>query len=315
MRLPAADWQGRVDKAEGPAARRWHQIVRPRGERIAPVALLGFACDAGVVRNGGRAGAAEGPGALRGALANVAAHAVEAVDDLGDVTCEGDALEVAQSEYAALAAKAIATPGRLLIGLGGGHEIAWASWCGLRDALDAHGDNQPVGIVNFDAHLDLRGDERGNSGTPFRQILEDAAAHNRRLEYRCLGVNRFANTAALFERARRLGVTWIEDSEVRADRWEALAAELEAFLAGVGHVYLSVCLDVLPAASAPGVSAPAALGVDVAMIERLTGFVASSGLVRVADVAELNPHFDVDGRTARVAARLVANIVERAVAS
>ena len=53
MRRPAdrAEWQGRVDAAEGRAGRRWHQVVTSREPATAPIALLGFACDAGVVRN------------------------------------------------------------------------------------------------------------------------------------------------------------------------------------------------------------------------------------------------------------------------
>lgn len=304
-------WQGRVDVADGEAARRWHQVVTPRDVAVAPIALLGFACDAGVVRNQGRAGAAQGPGALRDALANLAAHGIQAVDDLGDVICEGDALEAAQREYADAARDAIAA-GRLLIGMGGGHEIAWASYGGLRDALARDGDGGTVGIVNFDAHLDLRGDPRATSGTPFRQILEDARLRGRPVAYRCLGVNRYANIAALFDRAREFGASWVEDVDVRPDRWVELTDGLQSFLAGVQHVYLTVCLDVLQATAAPGVSAPAALGVEPALLERLAALVAASGKVRVADVAELNPRFDMDRRTARTAARLVARIAETA---
>ena len=63
MRRPVvrADWRGREDVAEGTGARRWHQAVRPRDAAAARVALIGFACDAGVARNNGRTGAVAGP--------------------------------------------------------------------------------------------------------------------------------------------------------------------------------------------------------------------------------------------------------------
>jgi formiminoglutamase len=306
-----ADWTGRSDPADGPAARRWHQLVTARDAPEARVCLLGFACDAGVRRNLGRPGAAAGPGALRKALAPLAAHRLDAVDDLGDVACVGDALEPAQAEFGELAARVLAA-GSLAVGLGGGHEIAWASWLGLCGSLDARGDDGAVAVVNFDAHFDLRGDARPGSGTPFRQILEDAAARGRRVEYHCLGVSRFANTAALFARAQDLGVGHVLDEDLRADRFEALREDLEALLGRVGHVYLTVCLDAFPASVAPGVSAPAALGVDPALVERLIDVVTASGKLRIADVAELNPQFDIDARTARLAARLVARIAETA---
>ncbi len=305
-----AQWSGRDDAADGGRARRWHQCVRPADATGAPIVLLGFACDAGVARNAGRAGAAAGPEALRRALANVAAHAVSAVGDLGDVVCEDDALEAAQAEYAAVVAKAIGA-GSLPIGLGGGHEIAYGSYCGLRDALRGTGGSGPIGIVNFDAHFDLRSGSRATSGTPFRQILENAAAAGQRVEYHCLGVSRYANTAALFDRARELDVRWVPDEEMLAERLPELARELLRLEARVDHLYLTVCLDALPAAVAPGVSAPAARGVELAVIEPLIDLLAASRKLRVADVAELNPVHDIDSRTARVAARLVARIAER----
>ncbi len=300
-------WTGRVDAADGTAARRWHQIVHPRGADIAAVALQGFACDAGVARNGGRVGAAEGPAALRRALANLAAHDTGPVDDLGDVACEGDALEVAQETYAAAAAAAL-SGGSLVIGLGGGHEIAWASYLALSHLLEYSASKDPIGVINFDAHFDLRGDERSNSGTPFRQILEHGRARGRDIGYHCLGISRHSNTVALFERARNFGVSWVEDLDIRADRFSEIERELNDFIAHYPRIYLTVCLDVLPGSVAPGVSAPAALGVDPALVDRLIGVVVASGQVAIADVAELNPRFDQDDRTARIAARFVAQI-------
>ena len=69
-------------------------------------------------------------------------------------------------------------------------------------------------------------------------------------------------------------------------------------------VYLTIDLDVLPAATAPGVSAPAALGVPLSVVEAMVQRVRSSGKLRAADIAEYNPSLDQDKRTARAAARL-----------
>ena len=301
-----ADWRGREDVAEGAGARRWHQVVCPRDAAASRVALIGFACDAGVARNNGRTGAVAGPGALRKALANVPVHDLAEVDDLGDVTCAGDALEQAQVEFAGLVSAAVAG-GAVPLGLGGGHEIAYASYLGLAGAATP---GSSIGILNFDAHFDLRADPRASSGTPFRQALEHGAAGGRRVEYLCIGVSRFANTAALYNRARSLGVRWVPDEDVRADRFDALRDEVAGLLSRVDHLYLTICLDVFPAAVAPGVSAPAALGVDPALVERLVDVAVGSGKLRVADVAELNPKFDIDSRSARLGARLLARIAE-----
>jgi len=65
---------------------------------------------------------------------------------------------------------------------------------------------------------------------------------------------------------------------------------------------------VLPAHVAPGVSAPASLGVPLHVVEPLVDQVLASGKLRAADLAELNPAHDEGGRTARAAARLVSRI-------
>ncbi|MEA3543858.1 MAG: arginase family protein, partial [Thermodesulfobacteriota bacterium] len=71
-------------------------------------------------------------------------------------------------------------------------------------------------------------------------------------------------------------------------------------------VYLSIDLDVLPAATAPGVSAPAGRGIPLPVLEQLLSLIRSVAQkrLRVADIAEYNPIYDIDSRTARVAARL-----------
>jgi formiminoglutamase len=74
-------------------------------------------------------------------------------------------------------------------------------------------------------------------------------------------------------------------------------------------VHLSIDLDVLPAGAAPGVSAPAAYGVPMEVVEHVCARVAASGKLAVCDVAELNPDLDVDNRTARAGARLVHRIL------
>src|SRR4051812_41120798 len=90
-------WQGRTDSADGPKALRWHQRVEPMSENAPPgIALIGFACDEGVRRNGGRVGAKGGPRAIRAAMANFAWHQHHPVYDAGDVDCSDGKLEIAQ---------------------------------------------------------------------------------------------------------------------------------------------------------------------------------------------------------------------------
>jgi formiminoglutamase len=314
-RIDMSAWTGRVDALEGTAGRRWHQVVRPVHEATTRgVALLGFACDAGVRRNQGRPGAAEGPRAVRQQLANLAWHGATGTGlyDAGDVVCAGDGLEQAQAEYAQDLA-GLMRSGQRVIGLGGGHEIAWGSYQGLAAALNDDPRLQRLGIVNFDAHFDLRlpgQSARGNSGTPFLQIAESRAAAGLSFDYLCLGLSEPANAAALFNRARDLGASYVADVAIDEP---AAAESLRSFVAGCSAIYCTFCLDVLPVSEAPGVSAPAGLGVPLRraiqllrlLVAECRGNPGADKLV-LADVAELNPAHDApDARTARAAARIV----------
>ncbi|WP_047283537.1 MULTISPECIES: formimidoylglutamase [Pseudomonas] len=302
-------WHGRIDLAEGLAARRWHQWVQPWAEQQpAGIALLGLACDEGVKRNQGRTGASQGPAALRAALANLAWHGTGPLYDAGDVTCTDHHLEGAQQRYAERLGLLL-EQGHLALGLGGGHEIAFASFSGLADHLRRQQPCPRIGILNFDAHFDLRHAPQSSSGTPFRQIAEYCRQAGMPFEYCCLGVSELSNTQALFEQARELNVRYLLDRQMQGWNLPAVEACLDAFLDGIDVLYLTLCLDVLPASQAPGVSAPSAHGVDVQVVEHLVRRARASGKLRVADIAELNPGLDQDQRTARVAARLLASLI------
>lgn len=303
---PTFEWTGRTDSEETGPSTRWHHVVRPFDARShGGVALVGFAVDEGVRRNGGRAGAAAGPAALRAALANVPVRGEPALWDAGDVGCIAGDLEAAQTQLGRQV-QTVLSQGALPIVLGGGHEVAWGTFQGIAAARQ---DTRRLLIVNLDAHFDLRMAARGNSGTPFRQIHDWQTAHGRPFHYRVLGISTFANTQALFDRAAAMGVRhWLDEQLQDPHGLAAAQATLAEDLDQADAVYLTVCLDVLPGAQAPGVSAPSALGVPLAQVERLIDQVLASGRVVAADIAELNPAQDRDGLTAKVAARLIARI-------
>jgi formiminoglutamase len=98
------------------------------------------------------------------------------------------------------------------------------------------------------------------------------------------------------------------DEEVLASA-EAAEKVVNELLSASDDLYLSIDMDVFPAHEAPGVSALAALGVPAAVLLPVIKTVARSGRLRAVDVAELNPTFDLDNRTARLAARIIHAII------
>lgn len=299
-------WRGRLDPEAG--GERWHQMVEPldrRGSRGPGRVLLGICSDEGVTRNLGRPGARSGPDAIRGALGGIPWHLTGPCYDAGNLSCTGGDLEGLQEEQAEWVASLL-DHGDFPLLLGGGHEIALGSFLGLKRHLGRRGEGGTIGIVNLDAHFDLRSAERSNSGTPFLQISQLQKEEGVPFRYFCLGVSETANTAALFRRAASLGAEWLLDEELTAWRLPAAEERVRRFVGGCDFIHLSIDLDVLPAAVAPGVSAPAARGVPLDIVEHLLVTIRKEAGVKLslAELAEMNPACDSEGRTAKVAARL-----------
>lgn len=321
-RLPEP-WSGRDDGPGAEHRRLFHavQLAGATSSGVPDVVVIGFASDEGVKRNQGRTGAAAGPGALRSALGGLSLapgrtggnRADLSLLDVGDVVVDTD-LEGGQ-ERLAQAVSVARDAGALPLVLGGGHEVAYGSYLGLarsrtRGACQRHaGRAGRIGILNLDAHFDLRIAPQATSGTPFRQAFsaEEAAGHS--LVYSVVGISEASNTQALFDAADSYKVSYLLDEEVTYSNLPAVEKFVDIFLASVDMVYLTLDLDVLPAAVAPGVSAPAALGVDPLIINLILRRVAASGKLAVFDVAELNPSLDIDGRTAKTAARLIHTVL------
>lgn len=295
-------WTGRIDGAQAQHA-RWHSVIRPWTPGIpadGAVVVIGFPSEEGVRRNHGRVGAAGGPAALRGALASLSDPGVP-LFDAGDVAVDED-LEADQVRLGAVVSAVLSTGG-LPVVLGGGHEVAYGSYLGWSSTTAA---TERWGVLNLDVHFDLRDDPRSTSGTPFRQIARAEQSVGRALRYAVAGISRASNTRALFETAGDLGVDWLSDE---ADDRGTVIGFLTPWLEGVDRVHLSIDLDVLPASVAPGVSAPAGFGLPLSAVRAALHAVVASGKLALLEVAELNPRFDIDNRTALVGARLVDEVV------
>ena len=298
-------WTGRrVDPALPP--QYWHQIVEfvdlrePLSSLADATVIIGYAVDEGVRRNQGRVGAAAGPDVARGHLGRLAYHGSPArVLDGGNVVCPDGDLEAAQETLSQLVEVVCRAGGRPVV-IGGGHDMAYGHFRGLHRAYA--GEGKRFGVINFDAHLDLRDPKDGaTSGTPFRHILDEFGTDTK---YLAIGIQRAANTPELFATAARLGVGIIEDHEI-IDNHSGPLNRIHKLLAEVDYLYTTVDLDGFHAGVAPGVSAPNPTGFDPHFVlQGLRYLVPKSKLVGF-DVAEFNPGVDRDGITGRLVGRLV----------
>lgn len=277
------------------------------------IALLGYACEEGVRRNQGRIGAIQGPDSIRKQMAKLPHHLTPKVPlfDVGTLSCVTDNLEEVQ-ESLAITVSSLLEQNTFPILLGGGHDIAYGHYKGIRNYLTKKEGKKRIGIINFDAHFDLRSPRQGaNSGTPFYQIAQDCIAEGHVFKYLCLGIREDANTATLFQTAERFGVHYILNTAFKINYLEAIQKELLQFIDQVDHLYVTIDMDGFSSAYAPGVSAASPMGFSPDVVLEVLELLIDSKKIISLDIAELNPVYDRDHQTAKLAASLIHFIVHR----
>lgn len=270
--------------------------------------LLGYACDEGVQRNKGRIGAFDGPDAIRNALAKLPNHLENesVLIDAGTLECIDGRLENIQAHLAEKVTQLL-KQNTFPILLGGGHDIAYGHFNGIINHL---GNNQTIGIINFDAHFDLRSSKNGNnSGTPFFQIANDCKDNGAVFSYLCLGIRKDANDKVLYQAATDLGVSYIENTNFKSNYAEHVVRVVLDFIREVDHIYVTIDLDGFSSAYAPGVSAPSPLGFSPNMVLDTLQMIIDSKKLISLDIAEMNPKYDIDNQTAKLAASLIHFII------
>lgn len=309
-----ANWQGRP-APPNLKPQYWHEVIA-----CLPITqlsfdfdfgLLGYVCDEGVRRNYGRIGAAQGSKSIREQLAKLPLHFEnKRIADVGDVVCEDEDMETCQEHFANLTAQ-LTKQKICSVGLGGGHDIAYAHFKGLARGLEKTPAFK-IGIINFDAHFDLRPHtQKSHSGTPFRQILTEFQTTFKEVNYLVIGIQQQSNPRHLFEfAAHNPNVDYIlNDDCLGSDAYETILNKLSPFTANQDYLYISIDLDGFAAAYAPGVSAPSPFGLEPYLVLKILTFLLQTEKVIALDLAELNPRFDRDQTTAKLAARLIDYIV------
>jgi arginase family enzyme len=212
------------------------------------------------------------------------------------VLCEGALEEIHDRLREVVAAVCLA--GLVPLVIGGGHDITYPVVGG---AALVHG---ALGALNVDAHLDVRPpNPLRNSGTSFRMAVDEGLVEGARLVE--LGVQEFANAQAHVGWVREQGGDVVPLEETRRVGMErAVAVALyRASSNGAAPLYATLDMDAVSAADAPGVSAPMPDGISPADLLAAARAIGSHPRTVALDIAELNPAFDIDGRTARLAAR------------
>ena len=269
--------------------------------------VVGLPYDGGIPT---RPGARFGPRAIREALAAFGtwdgARDAAPATDLGDLalpTTDGREAHRRIEE----AARTVFAAGARPIFLGGDHGCTGSVIRGLAAARPA----LRLGLVTLDAHLDVReyADEASlSSGTPFRRALETGILDGGRVAM--VGIRRFANARHYLDwaAARRIRLLPVEELS-RQGVFATATAALDAAARDADALYLSIDLDAADAAFTPGVSASGIGGLTAREMIELVAAIATHPKLIGADVMELSPPYDQDARTAKLAARLLLELL------
>jgi len=263
----------------------------------AEIIILGCPQDEGVRRNGGRTGAALAPDAIRKQFYRLTNFGIGTkIFDLGNTIIQKTLEETHQIHTNIV--KQLLKDKKKIIVLGGGNDISYPDGRAMAEIFGS----ENWSAINIDAHFDVRADVEPNSGTPYRQLLEENLLKPQNFcEY---AWQTQANSQVYFEYLQNMDVNLkslaeIKDSQITIKN---LAESLGLPVSSDRHVFWGFDVDSVRAADAPGTSAPSPIGLTAEDFIELAKFAGINQQTKIIEFTEMNPNFDLDDRTAKLVA-------------
>lgn len=260
------------------------------------VAMIGYPCDDGVERNNGRVGAKNGPQVIWSRLPKLGPLINPELQinicnlnlvDRGNVPV----FESLEETHVMLtkAIKSTIDDGFIAVVVGGGNDQSYCNAKGLMNSLQSGN----IGVVNIDAHLDVRPLLDGNlahSGSPFRQLLQDEVFKRddgRFCEFSVQG-NQSSAEHAQFVKDNGGDIIWL--SQVRYNAVKEFEKVLNSF--GQRDVFISFDIDSIQSSDCPGVSCPATIGLSSQDALDICFAAGRHENTRMLDLSEFNPEIE-----------------------
>jgi formiminoglutamase len=256
-------------------------------------------------------GASFAPDAIRRCLNSFTTYNIEEetdisskrIIDFGDIAMHPTSIEEChQRIYQAAKEVTEAQAAPFTIILGGDHSITTSTVKAIKETKGT------VGIIQLDAHHDLRNTEDGGptNGTPFRRLIEEGHLKGGHLFQ--IGIRNYANAKAYHEYAIENGVTVYTMKDVRQRKvTDLIHSALTQLEDKVDTIYLSVDMDVLDQAFAPGCPAIGPGGMDPDTLAEAVQTAIGHPKVQTMDIVEIDPTLDIRDMTSRIASLLIIN--------
>jgi formiminoglutamase len=285
-------------KRNDPNDPRLGEIIPRISYDEASIVIIGCPQDEGVRRNSGRVGAADAPTEIRRQFYKLTPFGIsQKVTDIGDIDCSGPLEEIHERLTASVTQ--ILRDGKKAVVLGGGNDISYAD---CRAMAEVFGPENWLG-VNVDAHFDVRDDADRNSGTPYRQLLEEKLISP---EYFFeAGYQPQLASPIYFKYLNDLGVNLLSLDELRSSAADGLRFKMrEQFIHHSQSLsaFFGFDIDAVNSSDAPGSSAPSPMGLRAGEFLNLVKFAASLSNTKIIEFTEVNPIYDIDDRTSKLVA-------------
>ncbi|HEX9963306.1 MAG TPA: formimidoylglutamase [Pyrinomonadaceae bacterium] len=287
-------------KRNDPNDVRLGEIVPNVKYEDAGVVVIGCPEDEGVRRNNGREGASLAPDAIRREFYRFTPFGISArIFDAGNIRVEGS-LEETHDAYQTVLAQ-ILKDGKKIISLGGGNDISYPAGASMAATFGA---GNWIGI-NVDAQFNVRAARERNSGTAYRQLLEE----------KLLRPDYFYEVAYQTQLASPVYYRYLQNLNVNLISLEQIRSRTEAdyeirelmkqkFINHSSSLnsLFSFALDAVRMADAPGVTLPNPTGLRAGELITLVKYAANLVNTRIIEFTEVNPNFDIDHRTVKLVA-------------
>lgn len=272
----------------------------PNDYGTADIVIIGVPQDEGVRRNQGREGPAKAPDAIRKQFYRLTTFQIEKrILDIGNVRIGSTLEETHETQFEVV--RKLLEDGKRIIALGGGNDISYPDGRAMAEVFG----NENWIAVNVDSHLDVRSDPFRNSGTPFRQLLDEELLMPK--YFYEVGFQSHFCSPVYFDYIRGLGVHRIGLEMLRSRASVDTEIKEQVRLNFINHssslsTFFSFDLDAVRSSDAPGTSAPSPLGLRAGEFIQLVKYAASLANTKIIEFSEVNPKYDADNRTTRLVA-------------
>lgn len=247
-----------------------------------------------------RTGARFGPNAIRQASLNIETYSLRSnfdseqllLCDLGDLDISSNPKKTI--DKLSLVTEDLITQKKIPVTIGGEHTITLGVFKGLKSK------SQQTALIAFDAHLDLRKEFLGLtlSHTTFMRVINEKIKPAKIIE---VGTRAICSEELAY--SKKAGIKFITSHQIRKDGSKKIANEIKNIISSYQTVYLSIDMDVIDPAYAPGVQNPEPDGIETHTLLDIIYQLCNTRILGL-DIVEVTPIYD-NGLTAITASKII----------